>query len=110
MASHSRRLLGAESPTRIPLGVSMSDVTREREKAVSRYVFVLDLARHMGRTGCAVAEMARRMKMPLVYLRREGTGKSALAVTTEDAKRLMAHDTPRGEIVTPEDLLKEAGA
>ena len=70
----------------------------------AQYVFLLDIAKYTGRTLSGMADKARRAGMAIVKLRRSESGKAALAVKPEDAKRLISMETPKAEILRPEDL------
>lgn len=69
-----------------------------------QFVFLLDIAKYTGRTLSGMANKARKYGMAVVKLRRNESGKAALAVSPEDAKRLISMETPKAEILRPEDL------
>ena len=69
-----------------------------------QYVFLIDLAEHMKRTVSGVHVKARKLGMAPIMLRRDVSGKAALAVTIEEAKAIIASDIKPADIVRPEDL------
>lgn len=69
-----------------------------------RYVFLIDLAVYLGRTVCGVQGKAQRLGCHMEYVRRPESGKAALAVSPEDAKRIIAADIKPADIMKPEDL------
>jgi hypothetical protein len=105
MVADTGRLCRAKSETRIPLGVSWNEIAKERERMAEKYVFIIDLADYMGRTTTAVQSKATRMKIPITLVRRSVSGKAALAVTVDDAKRIMTADVKLAETVKPKDLI-----
>jgi hypothetical protein len=75
----------------------------------AQYVFLVDLADYLKRTPSALHERSRRIGIKPVSIRRERSGKAAMAVTTDEAKRLMALDVQGAATIRPEDLAKEMG-
>lgn len=71
-----------------------------------RYVFLVDLAVYLKRDRGSVHDFVQRRGIKTVRLRRPNSGLSALAVSAEDAKRMILEDTETKEIVRPEDLMK----
>ena len=105
MASDTRRLQVAQSPCRIPLGVSMSAVQKERERMSDKYVFLLDIADYLGRTSTAIQGQSKRLGLNPILIRREGTGKAALAVTADEARRIIDANVKKAETISPTELM-----
>ena len=80
------------------------DVEKERERMSEQYVFLRDIADYLKRTVSGIHVKTRKLGMTPVMVRRDGSGKGALAVTAAEAKLIIASDTKAVEIVRPEDL------
>lgn len=70
----------------------------------SDYVFIIDLAEHLGRTSCGIHGIAHRLGIRPVLKRRAASGKGALAVTVEEARRIKENDIPVAKIIDPADI------
>jgi hypothetical protein len=77
----------------------------DEEHIARKYVFLIDLAEFLGRTGTALQAKARKLGINPVFIRREVSGKAALAVTEAEARRLIDLDIKSATILKPEDLL-----
>ncbi len=100
MASNSRRFPTAQSPRRVAVNAPRP------EADVSQFVFLIDIAAYLGRTSDAVRARVQRLKCQTVLVRRDVSGQSALAVSAEDAKRIIASDIKPASIIKPEDIFK----
>ena len=69
-----------------------------------KYVFLRDIADHLGRTVSGIHIKARKLGLRPILLRRESSGKGALAVTAPEAKLIIDSDLKTADIVRPEDL------
>lgn len=105
MASDTSRFQRTQSPTRVPLNMSRADLDRERERAGEKYVYLLDIAKHLGRTLCGMSERAERLGCRVVRIRRPESGKAALAVSAEDAKRIIESDVKPAATISVAELL-----
>lgn len=98
MVSGSGKISCAKSPRRVALK------RPEEEKVAEKYVFIKELARHMNRERSSLVINARKKGMNFLMVRDPESGRSALALTVADAKRLMDMQPPSVEIVKPEEL------
>lgn len=103
MVAHPGGLPRTKSEGRIAMKATRPDTASDKPE---RYVFLLDLAEYLGRTSTAVLKKAQRLRINTVLVRRDLSGKAALAVAADDAKRLIDADIKTAEIINPADLMK----
>lgn len=104
MASNSRRFPTAQSPRRVAVKTAAPDVGMEREQ--EQFVTVMSIANRLGRTTSGVLYLARKLNIKPRIVRDEAYSKARLAVTVEEARRLIDGDIKSVTIVKPEDIFK----
>jgi hypothetical protein len=77
----------------------------DHENSAGPSVLLNALGEYLGRSGEGLRYVAKRLGIKTYFVRNE-TGGKALAVTAEDAKRIVANDIKKAEIISPADLMK----
>jgi hypothetical protein len=77
---------------------------KTKAKAAASYVFISDLAEFLKRERGSLTARIRRQGFNIVTIRRPASGQPSLAVTAEEAKRILEIEKPIPQIVNPKDL------
>ena len=106
MVADRSQICRTQGPSRVIMKTPRPDEGYER--VPTQYVFIRDLAQHMGRERSSLVIKARKRGVIFITARDPESGRTALAMTVADAKRLMDSEPPSVEIVKPEDIGRKA--
>lgn len=86
--------------------IKLADRFEKKEnEAADKYVLVLDLAKFLNINCEKFSQRIRRSRIPWTMIRNPVTGHQAMAVSDEDAKKIIEAETAGPEIIKPEDLV-----
>lgn len=106
MASNTGRFRGLKSPTRVAMKMARPNVEADRARLAGKYVYVNLLAESMNRSPRGIEYIAKKHGIKFHLIRGEESGRTANAVTAEDAKRIIDLDVKRVDIISPDELMK----